>query len=112
MNRVQTQASLSLSDLAVNSIPLVFVIDELLHLNGPRRVPLRAYLMSVLVALAGFLRSRCPGLPAASNAIVTTTSMPRIHCCRCDIVKFGKTDRFVFSSFDGDTITEGIQAFT
>ena len=26
-----------------------------------------------------------------------------------DTVKFAKNDRFVFSSFDGDTITEGIQ---
>ncbi|QCH15793.1 hypothetical protein CB0101_13530 [Synechococcus sp. CB0101] len=29
-----------------------------------------------------------------------------------DTVKFGKQDRFVFSSFDGDTITEGIQTLS
>jgi Ca2+-binding RTX toxin-like protein len=29
-----------------------------------------------------------------------------------DTVKFGKNDRFVFTSFDGDTITEGIQTLS
>ncbi|MBD1193311.1 Ig-like domain-containing protein, partial [Vulcanococcus sp. Clear-D1] len=29
-----------------------------------------------------------------------------------DIVKFGRNDRFVFSSFDGDTNTEGLQTLT